>query len=275
MSVQPLPAMEQPEKFSLHWSDFDANLRSSLASLRKGEDFCDLTLVTEDGQTLRVHRLLLSASSPLLDQMMKMQDHPKPIIFLRGTKINDLNSLIDFIYNGEVEVLGDQLDNFLALANDLKVKGLSKEVNITKNNVNTNKNMSSNRKNPKTINKHASLEEVDASKIKNYSEADPPTNIKEEFEFQDIVGLKLSTAADIENESKSLYNCNWCPNASISLKGLQKHKNRKHPNEKPELAALSAKSVNEMFPCNLCDKLSVSKGGLQKHMVRNHHEAQI
>ena len=103
----------------------------------------------------------------------------------------------------------------------------------------------------------------------------PPTNIKEEFEFQDIVGLKLSTAADIENESKSLYNCNWCPNASISLKGLQKHKNRKHPNEKPELAALSAKSVNEMFPCNLCDKLSVSKGGLQKHMVRNHHEAQI
>ena len=41
-----------------------------------------------------------------------------------------LNSLLDFIYFGQVEIRGDQLDKFMALANELKVKGLSKDENL-------------------------------------------------------------------------------------------------------------------------------------------------
>ena len=41
-----------------------------------------------------------------------------------------LNSLLDFIYFGQVEIRGDQLDKFMALANELKVKGLSREKNL-------------------------------------------------------------------------------------------------------------------------------------------------
>ena len=41
-----------------------------------------------------------------------------------------LNSLLDFIYFGQVEMRGDQLDKFMALANELKVKGLSKDENL-------------------------------------------------------------------------------------------------------------------------------------------------
>ena len=250
--------MERPEKFSLHWSDFDLNLRSSLASLRIGGHFSDVTLVTEDGQAVKAHRAILSTSSPLFDKMLKLEDHPKPIIFLRGTNMNVLDSLVDFIYHGEVEVLGDHVDAFLALANDLKVKGLSKEASFTKKSFKmTNIKCAT----PKKVGVSYSATEEDT----------PQTIVKEEF--QDDVGLKPALA-DIGSEIGSLYNCNWCATTSISLKGLEKHKYRKHSSEKQEepRVLVSPKSIEEMFPCSLCEKLSVSKAGLQKHKIRHHHD---
>ena len=247
MSLELLQVMELPEKLSLHWSDFDINLRSSFASLRKEEHFSDVTLVSEDGQAVKAHRLLLSASSPLLDHIMKLQDHPKPIIFLRGTNMDALDSLVDFIYHGEVEVPGDQLDAFLALANDLKVKGLSKEVSLIEKSLNTTE-------------KYAKPAAVDASEVVNYTTAEEEkriSNVKDQS--QQII------------EIRNLYNCNWCAMTSISPKGLEKHKHRKHPNEKGEPpVVVSTKSIDGMFRCRLCDKLSVSKVGLQKHKTRKH-----
>ena len=165
--------------------------------------------------------------------------------------------ILFFIYHGEVEVLADQLDTFLALANDLKVKGLSKE-SLTK-------------KSLKMTNKCATPEEVDAIHSATDEEIKPQTNVKEEF--QDIVGLKPSSPNIGGEETRNLYNCNWCAATSISVKGLEKHKYRKHSDEKQEArVVVSTKSMGEMFPCSLCDKLSVSKGGLQKHMMRHHQD---
>ena len=123
--------MDQPERFSLQWDEFETNLRNTFAGLRRGEDFFDVTLVSEDGHLLKAHKVLLSATSSLLDTILKSQDHPKPLIFMRGAKMDVLKSLLDFIYFGQVEIRGDQLDQFMALANELKVKGLSKEENLT------------------------------------------------------------------------------------------------------------------------------------------------
>ena len=122
--------MEQPERLTLQWNEFETNLRNTFAGLRRGEDFFDVTLVSEDGHLLKAHKVLLSASSPLLDTILKSQDHPKPLIFMRGAKMDVLNSLLDFIYFGQVEIRGDQLDKFMALANELKVKGLSRDENL-------------------------------------------------------------------------------------------------------------------------------------------------
>ena len=93
------------------------------------KNFSDVTLVSEDGHFVKAHKVLLSASSSLLDSILKKSKvhHPKPLIFLRGAKTDVLNSLLDFVYFGNVEIRGDRLDEFMALANELKVKGFHKK----------------------------------------------------------------------------------------------------------------------------------------------------
>ena len=44
---------------------------------------------------------------------------------MRGLKTFDLNLIVDFLYHGEVSVHQDKLNEFLALAEELQLKGLS------------------------------------------------------------------------------------------------------------------------------------------------------
>ena len=47
---------------------------------------------------------------------------------MRGMKSEDLVAIIDFLYLGEANVHQDNLDSFLSVANELKLKGLTGEL---------------------------------------------------------------------------------------------------------------------------------------------------
>ena len=49
------------------------------------------------------------------------------LIVLRGVKAEELNCIIDFIYSGEANVFHENLESFLAIAEELKLKGLMGE----------------------------------------------------------------------------------------------------------------------------------------------------
>ena len=61
------------------------------------------------------------------DAILKFQGNPcqHPIIVLRDIKYDDLFSLLQFMYNGEVNVAQDQLNSFLKSAESLKIRGLT------------------------------------------------------------------------------------------------------------------------------------------------------
>ena len=46
-----------------------------------------------------------------------------PVIYLRGIKQQDMEAVLSFMYHGEVNVAQDNLNSFLSVAEDLKVKG--------------------------------------------------------------------------------------------------------------------------------------------------------
>ena len=48
---------------------------------------------------------------------------------MSGITYNNLTSILDFIYNGEVNVAQEDLNSFLAIAEDLQIKGLIKNRN--------------------------------------------------------------------------------------------------------------------------------------------------
>ena len=56
---------------------------------------------------------------------LKTNRHPDPLIYMRGLKSEDLVAIIDFLYFGEANVFQENLDSFLALAEELKLKGLT------------------------------------------------------------------------------------------------------------------------------------------------------
>ena len=45
------------------------------------------------------------------------------LIYLKGIKASSLTAIIDFLYLGEANVFQDDLDDFLALAEELQLKG--------------------------------------------------------------------------------------------------------------------------------------------------------
>ena len=67
----------------------------------------------------------MAASSPFFLELLKRNKHEHPLVFMRGVKSDDLSSLVDFLYFGEANVFQESLDTFLALAEDLKLKGLT------------------------------------------------------------------------------------------------------------------------------------------------------
>ena len=51
------------------------------------------------------------------------------MIYMRGLKAMDLEAIMDFIYYGEANIYQEDLDRFLALAEELQLKGLAKSEN--------------------------------------------------------------------------------------------------------------------------------------------------
>ena len=131
------------EKLCVQWNDFKENIFTSFGSLRDDKDFSDVTLVCDDGKQLSAHRLILAASSPFFQDILRKNKHAHPIIYMRGVKSDDLKDVVDFLYFGETNLYQENLDSFLALADELQLKGLmgrshpDKEVNAIEEHKNT------------------------------------------------------------------------------------------------------------------------------------------
>ena len=114
----------QKEKFCLKWNDFKENIGSSYRELRNKPDFYDVTLLCEDYQQIYAHRNILTSNSYFFNTVLSRTDQANPVIYMRGLKAKDLVAIVDFIYHGEVNIHQEDLDGFLVLAKEFKLKGL-------------------------------------------------------------------------------------------------------------------------------------------------------
>jgi len=112
------------EKFCLRWNDFESNISVAFRELRDDKDFFDVTLACDDEQ-ISAHKVILSACSPFFRNILRRNPHQHPLLYLKGVKYTDLQSVLNFMYHGEVNVAQEELNSFLAVAEDLRVKGLT------------------------------------------------------------------------------------------------------------------------------------------------------
>ena len=115
------------EQYHLKWNDYNSSLNKCFRDLRDNEEMLDVTLISQ-GQTFKAHKLVLSACSPVFKSMLKrpsQQPFLQPFIFLHNVRREDIQAILDFMYNGEVSVSQDDLRSFLGVAEELRVRGLT------------------------------------------------------------------------------------------------------------------------------------------------------
>jgi len=111
------------EQFCLKWNDFQQCIKSTFQDLREESDFMDVTLSC-DGEQIRAHKVILSACSVTFKNLLKKNPSQNPVILLWDVSPRDLSAILDFMYNGEVNVKQEHLNSFLSVAEKLRVRGL-------------------------------------------------------------------------------------------------------------------------------------------------------
>ncbi|XP_026330119.1 protein tramtrack, beta isoform isoform X8 [Hyposmocoma kahamanoa] len=116
--------MASDEQFSLCWNNFHANMSAGFHGLLSRGDLVDVTLAAE-GRLLQAHKLVLSVCSPYFQEMFKLNPTQHPIVFLKDVSHSALRDLLQFMYQGEVNVKQEELASFISTAEQLQVKGLT------------------------------------------------------------------------------------------------------------------------------------------------------
>ena len=116
--------MGSSDKFSLKWNDFEKNVSKSFSQLRQETGLFDVTLVSSDQQQVSAHRLVLSACSDFFKTIFHSNTHSHPLLYLDCVNSREINLVLDYIYQGEVQIFQEHLDRFLEVAEKFKLDGL-------------------------------------------------------------------------------------------------------------------------------------------------------
>ena len=254
--------MNMEDKLCLQWNDFKENLGSSFGELRGDKDLTDVTLASEDGEQVEAHKVILAASSPFFMDLLKRNKHPHPLIYMRGLKSEILLAIVDFLYFGETNVLQENLDPFLALAEELQLKGLTgtdnstcetekpkKEVDLTYRNNPAKKDKSEEKRKPKNI-EHPTNPNTTVAVTNNQI----GTNLQE---LKEQIKTMMTTT-DVRSADGKGYiaTCNICGKEAPS-RNMPGHIEANH------ITGVS-------HPCDLCGKVSRSRDALRMHKNRDH-----
>ncbi|XP_039284518.1 longitudinals lacking protein, isoforms A/B/D/L isoform X18 [Nilaparvata lugens] len=116
--------MAADQQFCLRWNNHQSTLIQVFDTLLASEQLVDCTLAAE-GQYLKAHKVVLSACSPYLELLLAQHYEKHPIVILKDVKFQELKSMMDYMYRGEVNISQDQLSTFLKAAESLQIKGLT------------------------------------------------------------------------------------------------------------------------------------------------------
>ena len=117
------------EKYNLTWNSYEHHLRETLSDLLSSNSFSDVTLICDDKKKISAHKNILSACSPVFKDIFETDQNPKSVIYLRGINSSEMESIVQFMYLGEVSFFEDKIQDLLSVARNLQIKQLC-ETNV-------------------------------------------------------------------------------------------------------------------------------------------------
>ncbi|KAK2701952.1 hypothetical protein QYM36_019410 [Artemia franciscana] len=119
------------QEFRLKWNNHQPTLIAVLDRLLVNQTLVDITLAAE-GQTLKAHKLVLSACSPFFHDLLSNYTGRDMVVFLKDVRFVELQALIDYMYKGEVSIAQHNLASLIQTAESLKIKGLAEPDDLSR-----------------------------------------------------------------------------------------------------------------------------------------------
>nr|ACO10423.1 Broad-complex core protein isoform 6 [Caligus rogercresseyi] len=260
---------------ALHWTEHESWLKKGFSRLRRDEEFFDVTLACGPRE-IRAHRVILSACSPFFRTHLKNIPHHNPFLYLKGFRPDHLESIISFIYNGEVRIHSEELEEFLACAEELKVHGLPQNRPTQ----------------PKVIIKEEEDDFLnDGVPIVPRADSSRKRSFKQEVDEEDMFHLMDHLAGDhsgfaLKEEdgrgdasknkqldaeiakliserdpNTEIFSCLRCPYSSLNKDNLKKHIEARH-------------FLTDGYTCDTCGRVFKTRETLAKHKIKLHKEGE-
>ena len=234
------------EKFCLKWNDFQTNVSNAFKKLRKTENFYDVTLVSDDQQQISAHKVVLASSSEYFKNILTSNTHSHPMLCLSGVNAGDIKNMLDFMYNGEIQIFQDDLDQFLEIAQRFHLEGLiqNKQENYT---------------DTQEFKYEASQESANIMDLVPESENEPINHQTKEkiislvanYESIEELDQKIEEMFEKVEGDNQKRRCIPCGKISSMVANARNH------------AETHIDGLN--FPCQYCDKSFRSRDSLRKH----------
>ena len=219
--------MERANVVSKSFSDV---LGTMMKTLMESRSFSDVTLVCDNHVKIRAHKLVLSSTSSLFEEIFK-DDLALSEIHIIGIKGSEMESILQFIYLGKVDIPQGNLCSFISTAKNLEFNEIVKTVKEAR-------------------------EEI----VKSFKSNTTPTS---STKTEKITELYLKEEVDPINQKDVIQpnkgrkiDCDECGAKLLNSEGLQKHKKYQHS--------------GKFYPCDQCDYKAKQPGGLKTHKIIIH-----
>ncbi|XP_064293086.1 protein tramtrack, beta isoform-like isoform X2 [Plodia interpunctella] len=125
-----MSSFDMSQQYSLRWNNHQPNFIASFSQLLSTGSLVDVTL-TAEGETLPAHKIVLCACSPYFHSVLVKNPSNHPIVILKDVTFAHLQTIVDFMYTGSINVTPEEFPKIMATARNLQIKGLSEMPNST------------------------------------------------------------------------------------------------------------------------------------------------
>ena len=108
--------MAEGFNFKFDWNNFEKTCANKFSSLRHNTSLADITLVGNDLEKIRAHKVVLSSGSPFFSNLVEAMPTHNPFLYLNNVPSKIINLALDFLYKGQAVVCQEDMKFFFNFA---------------------------------------------------------------------------------------------------------------------------------------------------------------
>ena len=163
---------------------------------------------------------------------------PRPIVFLRGVDTSLLESLLELLYTGFIEIAENKLNGFVHLAEDLGVEAMGKS----------------------RIKDEEKKNQIKDEEKKNRIKDDKERSQEKDEENKPMENIAVSGGEDYDKRTTAVV---------VKTEEIPKNMRNKSHKKKKQNASADSATTQETFPCHICGMVLRNGRSMKKHVERH------